>query len=301
MNGEEMEESSGRFRRSWQLMQSSWHVLKLEKGLITLPLIQAVIIVILSAVAVVAYIATLASTKGLESGGNNLASVISYIPLVIFIVATTFVANIMAGAIIYAAFERFDGKDPTVGGSLRAAWSKRWPLFKFSLLAAGVGMILDAIRERVPFAGKVLTFFGDAAWAVASFFALPIIIREAQEVGPIEATKKSAALIRRVWGESLVVSAGIGIMSLIIIFAYTMLSVAIGVVLAAIHGVVAIVFGVLAVIGLFIVAAALTALSAIAKAAVYHWATTGEAPVSFNQNLLRAAMTHKKARGIFGA
>lgn len=51
--------------------------------------------------------------------------------------------------------------------------------------------------------------------------------------------------------------------------------------------------GVIALILLF------STLSGIVKAALYHYATTGESPTTFNKNLLKASMTPKKAKKIF--
>ncbi len=129
-------------------------------------------------------------------------------------------------------------------------------------------------------------------------------------VHPLDATKQSVAIIRKVWGESFVVNMEISLIGFLSFLAYLMLGSAatLGLFTAghALHtsGLGATV-GAVTVISLFVVVLLMlilvfSALSGIAKAALYHYATTGEAPSSFDSKLLQASMTPKKARKIFG-
>ena len=47
------------------------------------------------------------------------------------------------------------------------------------------------------------------AWSVATFLVVPVLVVE--KVGPLDAIKRSASLLRKTWGEQLVGNFGIGL------------------------------------------------------------------------------------------
>jgi hypothetical protein len=290
--------SQGKLSRSWALIKSSFHVLKLDKELVSLPIIEFIVslgvLVAIGIVSISIFWGINGTLAGLEDSDG-----LVYLTVVVLVVLTTFIANLFSGAIIHAALKRFDGGDPTAIGSLKAVWKKRGSIFRFSLLAAGVVLILDAIRQRVPFGGRLLTWLGEAAWTVASFFVIPFIVSSENKLGPIESTKKSLNLIKQVWGESLAINVGIGLIAFLTMVSYSLVVAFVFVSLVQIGTIVGLVFGGFALIGLLTLALVFNVISSIAKAAVFYWATTGKAPATFDKELLRVAMTHKKARKVF--
>jgi hypothetical protein len=52
------------------------------------------------------------------------------------------------------------------------------------------------------------------AWAVATYFVMPAVVVEG--VGPIKAVRRSSALLRRTWGESLAGAGGLGLIQLLL-------------------------------------------------------------------------------------
>ena len=274
----------------------------LDKELTALPLLGVLATVVV--VAVFAFVVLGSATFIANASGSQDFQFKgwSWVALAAFYVVTTTISNYFAGAVIHGAATRFNGGDPTVGSSLRGASARFKSLFLFSLLASTVGLVLQAIQDRVPLAGKIVTWLAGAAWNVASFFALPIIILGKKEVSPIEATKQSVAMVRKVWGESIVAEAGIGLISVLLIVPYVLLGSGLAVGLAA-TGLTPVAIAVLVgllVLGFFVIVLVTSVLGGIVKAALYHFATTGEAPESFNRELLRSALTPKKARKIFG-
>lgn len=300
----------GRFERSLELTKSAWRVLKLDKELLAIPLISMLVSVILLGIAIVGLAGVLG---GLAWSGTDLnpsnhsVKTAAIVFGFIYLLAATFISSLTSGAIIHGALERFGGNDPTVKSSVSAALKKSKPLFLFSLLAATIGFVLRAIEDRVPLGGKIVAWLTDIAWSVASLFAIPYIMTTSGYLGPIKATKKSATLIKKVWGESLIVSGGIGIIGLISILGYILLATALTFVIANLGGASAgagigwrlAVLLPLDILGFLALILILSVLGAIAKAAVFYWATTGEAPETFNKDLMQAALTTKKARKIF--
>jgi hypothetical protein len=131
---------------------------------------------------------------------------------------------------------------------------------------------------------------------------LPIIVMEEKNVMPLQATKKSVAMIRQVWGESAVAQVGISVVTFLVTVIYLMTASILAAVVAA-AGVTSIGVWIglaaLGIIGLLFLSLIFTVLGGIVKAAIYYYATTGESPETFNRELLRTAMTTKKARTIF--
>jgi hypothetical protein len=290
----------GRISRGWQLTKSAWQVLLLDKELAALPILGMITSVVVLAVFIAATLAVLAiggNTFGSDSSFGNWTWVVI---AALYIVMTT-IGNFFAGAVIAGAMTRFKGGDPTVKSSLQAVRQKFKPLLLYSVMMSTVGLVLQVLEERVPLAGRIAIWLVNAAWNVANFFALPIIVLSDTNVMPFSATKQSVAMVRKVWGESVVAEAGISIIAVLTIIPYVVLGGALSVGLAA-TGVtpiaVAVLVGLL-VLGLFGIILVTSVLGGIVKAALYHFATTGQAPDTFNRSLLRTAMTPKKARRLF--
>jgi hypothetical protein len=298
-------QGTNRISRGWQLTKSSWQVLILDKELAALPLLSiittALFVIVGGALTVLGMMAYGAI---ISDGSFSAPGWVNALLLVILYGGLTVIANYFSGAIIYGATERFNGGDPTVRSSLAGVRKKFRPLALFSLMMATVGLVLQAIEDRVPLAGKIAVWLVNASWSIANIFAIPVIVLSEKNVNPLEATKESVRIIRQVWGEGVVAQLGISVISALSLFAYTAIWLALGfgaqaLVGAAIPAIAVIVFLTVAFVGLFALGLLFTALNSIAKAAVYHYAVTGTAPEMFNKDLLRAAMTPKKARKIF--
>ncbi len=300
----------GRIRRGWDLTKSSWHVLKLDRELTLLPLISFFVTLgALLTFALLAFGAYVSNGGSLQTLGdqNSSASIPGWAGVLLgfgIYFVSTFIANYFSAAVIFGAVERFQGGDPTVKSSLAGARRKFRPLLVFSLMMATVGFILQAIEERVPFAGKIAVWLFDAAWNIANLFAIPVIVLSNEDVGPVDATKKSAGIIKKIWGESIVANFGIGLIALLAgllyFVSFGLLMVAFGALVSAgTTGWILTLPIVVGIIGAVALSLIFTTLSAITKAALYQYATTGEAPGSFKQEMLQASMTVKKARKIF--
>lgn len=297
----------GRFRKGWELTKSSWHVLRLDKELTLLPLIGMILSIVVFIPLIIASIGIAFAEE--TTGGNEP----NYTPVywavwAVTIYLMTLITNFVAGAVAHGAITRFRGGNPTLRGSLGAAWHKLRPLAAFSLLMATVGIVLQLIAERLPFGGRIAVWIVGAAWNIANVFAVPIIVMDENNVKPLQATRRSVAMIRQVWGEGAVAAFSLGIIGALTVLTY---SVAISLASAAIGwlavtligstaGVVVIVATVtLLVLGFFGIILVFSVLESILKAALYYYATTGQAPTTFNRELLMASMTRKKARKVF--
>ena len=305
----------GSIRRGWLLTKSAWHVLRLDKELASLQAFSFIIALL----SIIPFVGLLLLNSSVRSGIANLGSGVTseiFIPawqsaLLTFGVyfVTTLVANFFSGAVIYGAVQRFRGGNPSLGSSLAGARRKFRPLILFSLLMSTVGLALHMLEERLPFAGRIAVYFFDAAWSLANVFAIPVIVLSDEDVHPLDATKRSVGIIKKVWGESIVVNLGISLIGMLTFLAYFIVWGALGAVFAALVSpllasnttvaVFAVILAGLALLGFMAIVLIFITLGSIAKAALYFYATTGQAPASFDSQLLQTAMTPKKARKIF--
>ena len=302
----------GRIRRGWLLTKSSWHVLRLDKELTALPFISFVVAVI----ALIPFGLILWQTTDVIDSTTRAitveepiyqSSLADWQFLILGFLAyfiTTLVANIFGGAVIYGATQRFRGGDPTLKTSIDGSLRKIRPLILFSLMMTTVGLFFQILEDRLPFAGALAAWLFDAAWNIANIFAIPVIVLSENNVQPLAATKQSVQVIKKVWGEGIVMNIGIGIIAVITYIVYMLVAGAASMLAYGLGGsetisAPLIAVGTLSVLGFVALILIFTTLGSIAKAALYHYAMTGIAPGPFDKDLLRTSMTPKKARKTF--
>jgi hypothetical protein len=150
-------------------------------------------------------------------------------------------------------------------------------IFSWAVFAATVGTILKAIQEESGTIGKIVTGIIGIVWSIATFFVVPIIAYE--NVGPIEAFKKSSAMMKEKWGESIGATFSFGIIQFIGILIIGLPLFLIG---SSIHIVLGIVLALLAV---FIIVSIISAAQSIFVSAVYH-NIEGNPVENFNNKLI---------------
>ena len=280
---------AGKFSRSWSLVKASAAVLRSDKELLVFPLVSAIATLLVAA----SFIAPMFATGVFEHmDRNDPARPMLYLWSFGFYFVQYIVAFFFNTALVGAAMIRLDGGDPTVADGLRIARSKIVPIIGYAAIAATVGMILRAIEERAGFVGRIVIGLIGAAWSVATFMVVPVLV--AQDVGPIEAVKESAGLLKRTWGENLIGNGGIGVAFGLIMFGVMLVGIALTVFSAVNHlGALVIVFGVATILAVMLLALVQAALSGIYSAALYRYATVGQAPAGFDAAVLQESFRLK--------
>ncbi|MFT5111724.1 MAG: hypothetical protein ACI8P9_001044 [Parasphingorhabdus sp.] len=198
----------GKIKTSWSLTKQCWTVLKLDKELLIFPVI--------STIAVVVLLIGLIDTDFLvfpadESGEINMTQLSAYF---VYYFACVFIILFFNTALIACAMIRFRGSDPTIMMGLGAASSRIGSIFMWSLVSATVGLIIKLFGRSDNFLARLAASLFGAIWAVASYFVLPVLIVEG--TGPFTAVKRSIAIIRKTWGETLGAEIGMGLIFLVI-------------------------------------------------------------------------------------
>jgi hypothetical protein len=254
--------------RSWNLVKASARVLSADKELLVFPVLSGVLVALVSASFFLpfAYLGEL--TRG--KNANALALLLTFL----FYVSTYFVIFFCNSALVGAALIRLRGGDPTVADGFRVATSRVGTIFGYALIAGTVGMLLRAARDQSKnlLVRTAVSFLG-ASWSVATFLVVPVLVTE--EVGPVDAVRRSLALAKRSWGEQLAGNTGIG---LVFFFAYVLLAlVGLGgaFMLVGVNGSAAFAAFALTLAGLVLLAILQGALSGIYTAAVYRYVAEG--------------------------
>jgi Family of unknown function (DUF6159) len=103
-----------------------------------------------------------------------------------------------------------DRRPMTVSQAFGHARSRVWTIAWWALVATSVGVALRAL-EQLPAGGwvrQIVEWIVDVAWSLATFFVVPVLALE--DVGVRTALRRSAATIRRTWGESVTGAIAIG-------------------------------------------------------------------------------------------
>jgi Family of unknown function (DUF6159) len=281
---------AGRFARSLALARASWSVVKADKELLWLPVLSVTALMLLvgsfvaPAVALGAFDA--AADAGEPSTGFALVAFVFY-------VLAYFVAIFFNTALVGAAMIRMDGGNPTLRDGLAIAWSRVGRIFGYAVIAATIGLLLQALEQRVGWVGRFVIKLVGVAWTLATFLVVPVLVT--RDVGPIDAVKESAALLRQTWGENLIGTVGLG---LAFVVAYLVVLLAGGglLLLATNAGlqVMAIVTVLLTIVALAVLSALQATMQGVYSAALYRHATEPGRPLAgFTPELMAVAFQPK--------
>ncbi len=273
-----------RFKRSWGFAKTSWGVLLSEKQLMWFPVLS-----FLASIAVVIAVGVAALMMGDNS--TDAAGVAVLLLLAAAYIAVAYVQTYFLAALCGSANEKLQGRDTTLGHGIKIANSRLGRILGWAVLTATVSMILEVIEERLGFLGAMISGLIGAAWNVVTFLTVPIIVFE--DVGPVNALKRSGTLLKKTWGENVIAQGGIGLVGLV----------------AMIPGGIAIWIGVSAsgavikapavAVGLLwclVVMAVMSALSGIYRTALYRYAVDGQVPEPFLGSGMEQAFGARKGK-----
>jgi len=268
----------GRIGRSIELVRQSYRILMQDKELMILPLVSGVFI----AGVVVAVVLGFGISSDDISRRDPRAAVAAFLMyVVIYAIGIFFQAAVIAGAT-----ERMRGGDPTVASALRAAAKRLGPIMLWAVFAATVGVILRVIHDRAGFVGKIIVSIVGAAWSLATFFVVPVLVLEERSVGA--SFSQSVAVFKKTWGETMAGGMSIGVVAFA---AWVTLIAVVGLLAWAGAGlVVAMAVGIVGAVTLVVF---FSALQGIYVASLYRYATEGHAPSGFDGDLLAHAFVPK--------
>ena len=263
-----------RFERGWRLARRSLSVLRGKPSLALFPVVSA-------AVTLLAFAALLAPGAALTALDDAWWIAIPF--AVVATYAAAFCAVYFNVALAGAVARALDGRSAGLTDGLEIARGRRRAVARWALVAATVGLVLQALQAATAadnpvarLAGAIVAGLGGAAWAIATYFVVPILAFE--ELGPKAALARSAALVRERWGEGVGGTAAIVTVVLLAGLVPAAALVALALAAGGSLAIVAVAAAVAIVIGALVVG---TALSTIFRVVLYRFAGDGRAVAGF--------------------
>ena len=293
------------FSRSWDLFRTTLGVLRKEKTLALYPLMATVTVGVVSVLILGGGLLVVAANPEMEqalesagesAGGPQALTAASIAVLFAYYLVVYFIVNFFMTALASVALKRLEGDDPAFVDGLAVARQRAGTILGYSAIAATIGVLLSLLRGRQGGgAGTVIAGLGGMAWNVATFLVVPLLA--ARGIGPVDAIRESAALLRRTWGEQLTGSFGLGAVFGLLMFAVVTATVGLAGLSAdaGYQGLVVPLF-VAGVVLFALLAVVSSTLNAIYRSAVYLYAEKGEIPASFDQGMITGAFRQKDRR-----
>jgi hypothetical protein len=277
-----------RMRQGWELTKKSWSVVREHPTLLRLPVIGGVL-----GLAVWLLIAGpglfLVATDSGTTGDDSLVDV-GYVLLALgsFLASCVIIHyNVVLAA---AANDALLGREPDIDAAKAIARSRRGAIIGWAIVSAVVSVLLAVIRDKAGTAGRIVGAIGAAAWGFVTYLVVPVLALE--DIGPIDAVKRSGSLVKRQWGEQVtgnVVIGGLASIATIVGIVIAGLGVALlfgGATGLAAVGVVLVVLGIVCAIGGAVVAGATKGVFGVA---LYHFSSEQQALGPFSEHELSHA------------
>jgi len=264
----------GKFSHSWQLMKTSLGVLRKDKEIMIFPVLSF----IACAIILVSFF-TGFWFLGLPS--NESIQWLWFVVMFLIYLFLYFIVIFFNTAIIACANIRLSGGDPTVSDGLRIASQNIGRILIWALISATIGVILQAIRQRGGWIGKLVAGVFGIAWAYVTFFIIPVLIYEKK--GTASSIRRSASLFKQTWGETIIGTIGFGVVFFVLAL-LGIIPIILGVYLGSTMSIVAGV--ILAFFYWAIIGVVASATNGIYVAAMYHYATKKQLPSDFEASLI---------------
>jgi len=194
-----------RLERSWSLVKASAAVVHSNKSLLLFPVISGIATLVVLATFVLPLVGDPDFDRS-EAASETML----YVWLGLLYLALYFVSLFFNTALVSVALLRLSGSPAGLGDGFARAATRLPTILGYALLAASVGLLLRMIEQRAGWIGRITAGLIGVTWTVATFLVVPTLA--ARDVGPIEALTQSATLLKRTWGENIAGNAGIGLL-----------------------------------------------------------------------------------------
>ena len=263
-----------RLSNGWKIAMNSFRILGENKQLIIFPILSGISL----ALVIGSFITGLLATNGwnfdkIEEQGT----VVNYLIMFGFYIVNYFIIVFFNMALVHCTRLYFRGEEVTVAKGLQFSLGRVGAIFSWAVFAGIVGTLLRAIQDNSGAVGKIVTAIIGIVWSVATFFVVPIIAYE--NLGPLQAFKRSSELMRNKWGESLAGNFSFGLVQFLGILVVGGILFLLG---SLAHPVVGVALGVM---GAFLVMAIISAAQTIFVSAVYH-NVTNDPITHFSQQMI---------------
>lgn len=195
-----------RLSQGWRLGMTSLEVIRDNPKLTLFPILSGVALFSV----MITFGLSIAASLGIGSAvfdygsievSSGISDTLAYLLLFVFYLINFFVVVFFNVAMVYSVKEIFAGRAVRIMDGMRFAANRLRTILAWSAIAATVGTVLKMIQDNTGFIGQILIGIVGFAWGVMTYFVVPVLTYE--EVGPVDAIKRSTEIIREKWGESI--------------------------------------------------------------------------------------------------
>jgi hypothetical protein len=281
---------SGKWSRGWALTKESWAIVRADRSLLLFPIVSGI-------AAIVTVGVFFGAGAALADAQDKTWIVIPFAVVGLYLLIA--IGIFCSVALTACASRSLQGEDTTVSDGFAAARGRLGVILQWAAVQLVVGVVIAALEALLKdgagqLVGSLVGGVANVAWAIATYFAIPAIALEG--LGPKDALKRSASVVKARWGEGVVGAGAIGGIFLLLGFLPAVALIAIGVMVVKSSAVAA---GVLIAIGavVLIVAVLLQAtVVSVFKVALFRFATDDAVLGSFQRDQLEQAFRPKRGR-----
>lgn len=277
-----------KIKNSWNLIKASAAVLNTDKELIIFPILSSIALLIVTASFAVPMF--MAGFFDQLLGGKS--EFFHYVVLFFFYLVQYIVIIFANSALTGAAMIRLRGGDPTAGDGFRIAFGHFGTILGYALIAATVGLILRFISDKSKSVGRFIVSLVGLTWNLATYLVVPVLVME--NVGPLESVKRSAALLKKTWGEQITGNLSIGLVFGLLAFLDLLVGVPLFIWATSANSIPGmVIIAVVVVLILIMLSLISSTLEGIYVAAVYHYIAQGQTGGFFSKELIEGAFRSK--------
>lgn len=284
------------FSRSWMITKLTFAVINKDRELLWFALLSF----IFSSLFTVAMIVPSVIPALMENGfSRDSLQVYEYVMVFLTYFGLAFIATFFNVCVVYTAKVRFEGGNATFSESLRFAFSRIPVIFQWSLLSATVGLILRILHNLASRLGRIGQIVANIligllgmAWSIMTIFVVPVLVYEG--LGPVAALKRSMAVIRKTWGESLIKTIGLGLVQVLVILMIVLVSGLVSYGLMSAFDVVGLLTGIgIGALLILLTALVFTVANTIFNTALYVYANNNVIAPGFQEDVVKGAFRQK--------
>lgn len=275
-----------RLSNGWKLSTQSFAVLRKNKQLLIFPILSSLSLILLALSFLAVFL--IPNNWDVDKAVNE-SNAAHYLILFAFYLVNYFVVIFFNMALIHCARIYFQGGNPTISDGLSFSMKKFNVILAWASITATIGLLLRLLQESGKIGEIVASILG-IVWSVMTFFVVPVIAYE--NIGPIDAIKKSTSIMKEKWGESVGASFSFFLAQIVGFLLIVLPLFLLGMIVSVSLGVV------LGLIGLFLLGAVISAAQTIFISAVYH--KVNNEPISdFDNDSLDSLFVKKEKSGLF--
>jgi len=237
-----------------------------------------------SVIVILSFLLPLFASESFDSLRHH-RSPMTYAILFGFYFCNYFVTIFFNCALAGAANKALSGGHATLGDGLSIAMQRIGRILMWTVVAATVGMLLKLLQERLGKFGQIVVALLGAAWSILTYFIIPVLVFE--EAGVTDGVKRSAALVKKTWGEEVIAGVGFSALALGALLPCAILTYAVFMIqpwMAALFFV----------IYMALLITVVSTMSGIFRVALYRYAAQGTIVEGFNPALIQGAFVQKK-------